>query len=1159
MKNIDYILGHIKTGECHNFLGLEGSSALYMIAKVWNSLKKPVVVICKDQKEVEKVSDAFEYLTMQMRPGQVITFPCSESLPYTHVIPQNDVWTDRLHALYVSQNENSPLIVTSVDSLLRKMTPRDKFIDAIEYLAIGQKLEKDEFLHKLVSAGYNSSPLVEDRGEFASRGFILDIWSGSTDHPVRIELDSDEIVSIRAFDPGTQRTSFSIDRVTIIPVRSVILDEEIIKNGLSKLKKICDANGISAVERREFADSVKRGIYPSYLETLLPVFHPDAGYLFEYLDDNSVIFSLDHVDVRESYSKFRIDLEEAYKNAEHIERAVKPKDLFISLDDFIKNLKTTFITINELATISDKKDSEIINTQKPLHASGKWIEGSSEGALTEFVRKLNEWIADDYQIFILCHTEMQADRVLDLIRWQGLTALTENVSIISNDKPKSKSQRINILISVISEGFIWPDEKIVVITEKELFGKKIRRVPKGYTVPTEAFASYQELCEGDFLVHIKHGVGRYLGMQQMQFGEMKNDFLKIEYLGNDKLYIPAYQLSQIQKYIGPGDGSPFLDKLGGNRWEKAKIQANRSVRKIAAELLRIYAERKIKNGFAFSGRDHLMEEFEAAFPYDETPDQARAIDDVLQDMSDFHPADRLICGDVGYGKTEVAIRAAFRAVADSKQVAILVPTTILAFQHYETFKERFKSNAVSIDFMNRFRTKTEQKAICKKLEAGLVDIVVGTHRIIQSDIKFKDLGLLIIDEEHRFGVRQKEQIKKLRTSVDVISMSATPIPRTLHISLVGARDISVINTPPVDRRAIRTYVADFDEGLIRGAILKELRRGGQVFFVHNRVETIESMKDRLKKIVPEARIAVGHGQMHEHQLEKIMIGYLKKEYDVLLCTTIIESGLDIRNANTIIINRADTFGLAQLYQIRGRVGRSSEQAYAYLLIPDKNSISAIASKRLAALQKYTELGAGFQIAMHDLEIRGSGNILGAEQSGHISAVGYELYTELLEKEINKLKGIIKDEEIETELQIPVEAYLPKTFIEDDGTRIVFYKRISSIKDEKEIDDMSAELNDRFGPLPDEVLNLLKIIETRINAMAVGIEVLQVGNGNFIYKFAENTKVPASKILSFVKKNSKHVKLKPPSTLIIQEDVASNKEVFRYIRKHLDIFKTMIEQ
>jgi transcription-repair coupling factor (superfamily II helicase) len=494
---------------------------------------------------------------------------------------------------------------------------------------------------------------------------------------------------------------------------------------------------------------------------------------------------------------------------------------------------------------------------------------------------------------------------------------------------------------------------------------------------------------------------------------------------------------------------------------------------------------------------------------------------------------------------------------DGKQVGVLVPTTILAFQHFETFKERFKNTAVKIDYLNRFRSKAEQKQVMEDMAAGKVDIIIGTHRLIQKDVKFRDLGLLIIDEEHRFGVRQKEIIKKLKATVDVISMSATPIPRTLHFSFVGARDISVINTPPADRQSIRTYVAEFDESLIRGAILKEIRRGGQIFFVHNRVQTIESMRDRLNKLIPEARICVGHGQMKEHELEKVMVGFLQKKYDVLLSTTIIESGLDIPSANTMIVNRADTFGLSQLYQLRGRVGRSNVQAYAYLLIPDQAEVTSIASKRLAALQKYTELGSGFQIAMHDLEIRGAGNILGSEQSGHIGAVGYEFYAELLEKEIRKLKGDKEFIEIDTEIQIPVEAYLPGSYIEDNGTRIVFYKRISSLKDEAAVDEMARELEDRFGVVPEETRNLLKVIEVKIAASALGIESIQMSKGTFIYKFSEITPIAASSLLAFVKKNHDHVTLKPSSKLVITEEVASSNEVFPLIRKHLADFQLLV--
>jgi len=1140
--------------DCHHLLGLEGSAPGYLAGTIWSERKVPVVLVTADNAEAERLIDDIGFFSRNMAPGPIQTFPAPTALPYSHLIPQVDTWTERMAALYATQNERAPLIITPITGLLRKVPPPSIFYDHVEPIHIDLKIDMDAFLERLVAAGYNRSPLVEEEGDFAARGFIIDVWSPTTDRPVRIELDGDVVASIRSFDPSTQRTSFTVDRLTIIPVRSVILTEEIIRKGLHRLKVVADDRDVSPVERREYAESVKAGIYPAYTETLLPIFHDKASFLWDYLPKETIYLISNPFEVRNAYQKFWEELAETYSETTHIEKAVRPDELYAEeavWQDFLKDrrcIKLNSLEVVQAGTEIVKDDHSVtISTRRPIPPVGQWIEGSQEDALGGFVGQLKEWTGEGYRIIAVCHTDVQADRFVDLLRWQGLAPHATDRCFA--ELTERLSTDIQVMIGELSEGFLWPDERLVVLTEKEIFGKRRKRQRAATGYPTETFTSYQDLSDGDCLVHLQHGIGRFRGMTQMDFNGMTNDFLQVEYLGGDKLFLPVYRLGQIQKYIGPEGAHPLLDKMGGTRWEKAKIKAKRAVRKMASELLKLYATRQVRLGFAFSGRDHHMEEFESTFPFDETPDQMQAIEEVLKGMADPHPTDRLICGDVGYGKTEVAIRAAFRAAMDGKQVALLVPTTILAFQHYETFKGRFKGTPVTIGLLNRFVSKSQQKKLVEDLNLGKVDIVIGTHRLLSKDVAFRDLGLLIIDEEHRFGVRQKERVKRLKETVDVVSMSATPIPRTLHISLVGARDISVINTPPADRLSIRTYVAEFDEGLIKGAVMKEIRRGGQVFFVHNRVETIESMRKRLTTLLPDVRICVGHGQMKEQELEEVMVGFLHKEYDLLLSTTIIESGLDIPSVNTMIINRADTFGLAQLYQLRGRVGRSNIQAFAYLLVPEEAAITPIAAKRLATLQKYTELGSGFQIAMHDLEIRGAGNILGAEQSGHISVIGYELYTELLEREIQKQKGEVAKSEIDTEIQIPVEAFLPSDYVEDNGTRIVFYKRISALRSDEEIDEMAAELTDRFGELPRVAKNLLKIMEIKIKAAALGIEKIQGAQGSFLYSFVEATPVAAQALLELVRKNEDRMKIRPPATLVVQE-FNEEPDIFSVIRKHL---------
>lgn len=1156
LRRLVDLLGHRQQINIH---GLVGSAFSYIAGQVWRGQGRPLLVVTATSSDAEKFCDDLNFFCAGSNPGSISVFSAPESLPFTHMIPQPDTWIDRLKTLYeLGNTENISCVVAPIEAVVRRVPPKKLFQRHTEIVSLGQRLDRDAFLKRLVIAGYNNSPLVEDEGDFASRGYLVDFWSPVSDRPLRIELDGDQVASIKAFDPTTQRTSFSVDNAVIIPVRSVVLDDDVVSSGLRNLKLASDEAGVSQVERREFAEAVRSGVYPAYLETLLPIFHTDAGLIWDYLKKDTLVFVSEPELVRRELARFWEDLNAAYNESTHIEKAVLPNKLFATCEDWQGSLeKWPTIQSSGLDILGKEASAERINVsvQSSMPPTGRWMETGQEDGLSLFAKQLAHWQKAGSNVFAVCHTPMQADRVVDILRWQGLSPEISERPF--GELVNTTTSHFYVTTGTVSDGFVWEEEGIVILTEKEIFGKKKKHILRVQKLPTETFSSYQELKEGGHLVHIQHGVGRFMGMVQMEFGGMRNDFLQLEYLGGDKLYVPAYRLGLIQKYIGPGDSSPFLDRLGGTRWEKAKLKANRAVRKMAAELLKLYAMRKVNQGTSFSGRDQNMEEFEAAFPYDETPDQLGAIDDVLRDLSESYPSDRLICGDVGYGKTEVAIRAAFRVAMDGAQVAVLVPTTILAFQHFENFIERFKKTAINIELLNRFRSPREQKEVIKGLKDGSVDIVIGTHRLLQPDVIYKNLGLLVVDEEHRFGVRQKETIKKIKTIVDVLSMSATPIPRTLHTSLVGVRDISVINTPPADRRSIRTYVAAFDEGLIRGAVLKELRRNGQVFFVHNRVETIESMKNRLEKLVPEVRICVGHGQMNEHELEQVMVDFLKRKYDMLLCTSIIESGLDIPTANTIIVNRADTFGLAQLYQIRGRVGRSSMQAYAYLLIPDEASITADALKRLAALQRYTELGSGFQIAMHDLEIRGSGNILGAEQSGHISAIGYELYTELLEKEIMKLKGEQDIRRIDTEIQIPVEAFIPGDYISDSGIRIVFYKRISALKSEDDIFDMERELSDRYGPLPDETINLLKVIGIRIRAAGLGIDSVQLSGNLFVYRFSEITPLSVQKLIELIRKNQDRMKITAQSSVVISEKRPAEKESFSIINRHLDLFGTII--
>nr|WP_279384247.1 transcription-repair coupling factor [Geotalea toluenoxydans] len=752
------------------------------------------------------------------------------------------------------------------------------------------------------------------------------------------------------------------------------------------------------------------------------------------------------------------------------------------------------------------------------------VTAEGEGVLKPLVEKLLARQAEQKHVLMVCHQRNQAQRLYEMLSHYNLPlALSERD--FPGELGRSDSQ-LRIMVGDISRGFQLDEDQLAVIAEEEIFGVRIKRRGVSEARRKQLLTSLAELKPGDYMVHIDFGVGIYRGLQHLTFSGMEGDFLLLEYAGADKLYLPVDRINLVQRYVGAEGVEPHVDKLGGAGWEKTKAKARAAIQEMAGELLKIYAARQVEEGHAFSPPDELYQEFEAAFAYEETPDQQAAIEDVLLDMESKKPMDRLICGDVGYGKTEVALRGAFKAVMDGKQVAVLVPTTILAQQHMETFSARLKSYPVKVEMLSRFRTPKEQKEIIEGVKNGTVDVVIGTHRLLQKDIVFKDLGLLIIDEEQRFGVTHKERLKKYRAVVDIMTLTATPIPRTLYMSLMGIRDLSIIDTPPVDRLAIKTFVARTSDDLIREAVLRELRRGGQIFFVHNRVQTIGAMAEHLQRIVPEAKIAVGHGQMEEKELERVMLSFMHGESNLLLCTTIIESGLDIPTANTLIVNRADTFGLSQLYQLRGRVGRSKQRAYAYLLIPGEGAISADARERLKIIQELTELGAGFRIATHDLEIRGTGDLLGARQSGDIAAVGFELYTELLEEAIRQLKGEELAERVEPEIKLRIPAFIPEDYVREPNQRLIIYKRLTQATSEEDVAEIMGELVDRFGKLPLAALYLVEVMKLRVALKAMLVKEIEFDGKKLVLSFHQKTPVSPDTIIGLIRQQPKKYQFTP---------------------------------
>jgi len=986
--------------------------------------------------------------------------------------------------------------------------PKEMLLTSVDYIAVNEEIDRDDMIRKLLTLGYFRTSLVEERGDFSVRGGVIDLYPPLYDSAIRVEFWGDRVESIRLFNPVNQRSKADVKELTILPANEMILGPSNIKRARSMGRL---PTGL------EIGES-----FPGQ-EAWLQHFYPHLDTIFNYLPKEALICiaKSDNFTDRARSILDKLTEEEGRFQDEALERGrpypqtdrlflgmkglKEALDGYPRIDFFDFNVSTG---LRKAGLVVDLKES----TGPGMEYDYKEIT-PPRVSLAPLVAKVKTWIEEGNQIILICRTEQQAGRLKEILLNYQLMA-QEMVSDWSRIKRK---KGLYICLGYLSQGFRFLDSALIIITEDEIFGEKKGRERRSKRDRVQAipWTGFSQMQVGDLVVHQDHGIGRYGGLSKMEIDSRVRDFVIIEYADNDRLYIPADRINIIQKYIGLGDANPQLDRLGGGSWRLTKRKAKRSIEEIAKDLVKLYAMRKFLKGFPFSKVDNYYREFEATFDYEETPDQIEAIDDVLTDMESESPMDRLICGDVGFGKTEVAIRASFKAVMDGKQVAILVPTTVLAEQHYQTFSRRFNPYPIRIAVLSRFIPNSVQKRIIGDIGLGKVDIVIGTHRILSDDVIFKDLSLLIIDEEQRFGVKHKERLKRYRHFVDVLAMTATPIPRTLHMSLMGVRDLSIIQTPPAERLSIQTYVARFDEGIISNAIERELDRGGQIFFVHNRVQSIEMMADKLSRLVPRARIDIAHGQMKERDLEMAMIRFLAKETDLLVCTTIIDSGLDIPSANTIIINNVDRFGLAEIYQLRGRVGRSYVKAYAYLLISDGSPITNDAQKRLRVLMDFSQLGSGVNIALNDLRIRGGGNILGFSQSGHIRAIGYELYLKLIEQTVAELKGEVWKEEISPEINTDLPVFIPHSYIEESDVRLDIYRRLSTIKDGLELKEMVREIKDRFGPLPKEVLNLISVIRIKIGLKRIGSTRLDVKDGYMIFSFSKDTHLSPPKLVDLV--------------------------------------------
>lgn len=1086
--------------------GLSETQKCHIIAALSQGISSVMLLVTYNDMQASKIVDDLTFFV----GDQVALFPAREISFYQIAAHSTDITAQRLKVIEDILKGQTRFVVASIEALQSRLVPVDTFIKSIQKFVVGQVIPLNELIAWLVSAGYERVDVVEGKGQCSIRGGIVDIYPMTVEHGYRFEFFDDEIDSIREFDAASQRSIQKVKEVEILPVLEVPLDSEHRVSGIlrleehihSRLRKTKGKEGEKEARKlaeriRERIDILKEDRYFEGFETYLPFFFDTQNTILDYLDASTLIFLDEPPRIRERAINIDLEFEESYKGLlEKGEILPLQAEMLVSYDTFLHQcLQHTIVTFQMLArAVVDIKPQGIYHfTTRSMH--------SFHGQMEMLIEELKSWKSKGYRTVILTGTRSRGQRLVQTLEDYDLP-----VVFSETQERQMQPGEILILAGTLNKGFEYPDMKFALICDEEIFGvqKKKTRV-KGKKIG-EKIAFFTDLKVGDYIVHENHGIGIYTGIEKLVVEGKSRDYLLIRYGGGDKLYVPTDQMSLIQRYIGMGEKEPKLTKMGGAEWQRAKSKVKESIKEMADDLIKLYATRYAVKGYAFGKDTPWQRQFEDNFEYEETPDQLQCIEEIKKDMETDKPMDRLLCGDVGYGKTEVAIRGAFKAVMDGKQVAILVPTTILAQQHYNTILQRFADFAITTDVLSRFKSSSEQKTILKNLKEGKIDIVVGTHRLLGKDVGFKDLGLLIIDEEQRFGVAHKETLKGLKKNVDVLTLTATPIPRTLHMSMVGIRDMSIIDNPPEERYPVQTYVVEYQESLIRDAIVRELQRGGQVYFVYNRVRSIDRFAEMLKVLVPEARIVIGHGQINENRLEDVMMDFYDREYDVLLCTTIIETGLDIPNVNTIIIYDADRFGLSQLYQLRGRVGRSNRLAYAYLTYRKDKILSEVAEKRLFAIKEFTEFGSGFKIAMRDLEIRGAGNILGAEQHGQMSAVGYDLYCKLLEETIRSMKGEIFQEKVETIIDIRMDAYIPQHYIQDEGQKIEIYKKIAGIRSRNDRDDVDEEIEDRFGDVPPSVRNLILVAYLKVLATTLHIGTISQRREEMIMRFREGAKL-----------------------------------------------------
>ena len=1177
--------------------GLSPAAKALIIVLLQRRLERPFILVVPDNRAAEDllpVLGAFAELTGSADPDSIVTLPARDVLPFQNLSPHPEIQEERATALWKIATGRASIIISPVTATTILLRSPDYYADLARILRRGETFDVEKLLQHLNTVGYTSTDVVEMPGQYAARGGILDVYSPEADRPVRVEFFGDEIESMRKFDPASQRSSNPVDEVVLLPLTETPINEELLGSINARLSGKRITGSPAAIEQA--ARDSGAGVFPGW-EFYAPVAGADRT-IFSLLPDARVILD-EPESLAQELDKVWTRIAEAHERSE-IGNLVRPEDLYLTPEAWQELVKTIqgadfeYLSITRphenAAPIPASNDEVILSgaesSQSELSAESKdhyfrnefGIPGEAaaeaarpeaafqsqpaprfHGAMNTMTEAVHKLTTNGTRVILAAPNTGEVERLADIFteynasyrlgsRTRGGESYADETAYFAGEIFTT-----TLLKAYIPDGFILPDAHLAVFGARDLFDESdlVASRPQRQKSKVSAFLSdFRDLQVGDYVVHVEHGIGQYQGLKEINQGDGAAEFMLLEYADAARLYVPLTRLDLVQKYRSSEGAKPVLNHLGTQAWDKTKARVRKAMKDMTDELLKLYAQRQSAQGHVYPADTEWMKEFEDAFEYNETDDQAQAIADVKRDMESQLPMDRLLCGDVGYGKTEVAMRAAFKALSDNKQVAVLAPTTVLAFQHWETFKQRFAAFPVKIEMISRFRTPKQVKEILERVAVGKVDVLIGTHRLLSKDVKFSDLGLLVVDEEQRFGVRHKERIKQMRTQVDVLTMSATPIPRTLHMSLVGLRDMSVIETPPKDRMAIQTVVANWDEKLIQSSIEQEVDRGGQVYFVHNRIDTIWEIAAKLQSLVPKARITVGHGQMGEGELEKVMLKFMHHEADILVSTTIIENGLDIPLCNTIIINRADRMGLSELYQLRGRVGRSNRRAYAYLLLPAEIELTPIARRRLAALKEFSDLGAGFKIAALDLELRGAGNLLGGEQSGHIEAIGFELYTQMLERAVREMKGETGVEATEIQLNLGLNIRIPADYIKEENQRLRMYKRIAGVETDAQLKDVRSELTDRYGEAPRAVRNLLAYAALKLQAMRVGATAIERKRELVNIKFSSKATIDPGKLARFVASQQK-TQFTPDGTLKFTIKIASAEGILETLRDLLE--------